>query len=314
MSLSPKFLRLTGCSAFFVFASAFAAVQPSVVHEASAVVRHNPQADLPPMLQDFDSYVDSARKTFNVPGIAVAIVKDGKVVFEQGYGLREVGKPEKVDAHPVRDCIQHQGIHRRGAADAGRAGQGGYGRSRHRLSAVVSDVRSVRDARDAHARFAGAPQRPEPGRGRSAVLATDQLHDQGRGRTPAKVPLTNGFRSHYAYDNILFAVATLIIEKASGQSYADYVRDHIFKPVGMDESLVDMTYLKPGMDVRRDTPLRLQGSEAGAADGMAQRSRARRHLCQRARSGQMDERAAWPAANCLAWVRMASRTSSVFAR
>jgi CubicO group peptidase (beta-lactamase class C family) len=101
MSLSPKFLRLTGCSAFFVFASAFAAVQPSVAHEASAVVRHNPQADLPPMLQDFDSYVDSARSTFNVPGIAVAIVKDGKVVFEQGYGLREVGKPEKVDARTL---------------------------------------------------------------------------------------------------------------------------------------------------------------------------------------------------------------------
>ncbi|CAM5250726.1 Serine hydrolase OS=Rhodanobacter lindaniclasticus OX=75310 GN=B1991_12105 PE=4 SV=1 [Rhodanobacter lindaniclasticus] len=65
----------------------------------------------------------------------------------------------------------------------------------------------------------------------------------------AKVPLKHGFRSHYAYDNILFAVATLVIEEASGQSYADYVRQHLFQPVGMDESLIDMTYLKPGMDV-----------------------------------------------------------------
>ena len=47
----------------------------------------------------------------------------------------------------------------------------------------------------------------------------------------------------------LFAVATLVIEQASGQSYADYVRQHIFQPVGMDESLIDKTYLKPGMDV-----------------------------------------------------------------
>jgi CubicO group peptidase (beta-lactamase class C family) len=65
----------------------------------------------------------------------------------------------------------------------------------------------------------------------------------------AHVPIKNGFRSGYAYDNILFAVATLVIEQASGQSYADYVREHIFKPVGMDESLIDKTYLKPGMDV-----------------------------------------------------------------
>jgi CubicO group peptidase (beta-lactamase class C family) len=64
----------------------------------------------------------------------------------------------------------------------------------------------------------------------------------------AHVPIKNSFRGHYAYDNILFAVATLVIEKVSGQSYADFIRQHIFKPVGMDESLVDCTYLKPGMD------------------------------------------------------------------
>jgi CubicO group peptidase (beta-lactamase class C family) len=63
------------------------------------------------------------------------------------------------------------------------------------------------------------------------------------------VPIKNGFRSGYAYDNILFAVATLVIEQASGQSYADYVRQHIFQPVGMDDALIDKTYLTPGMDV-----------------------------------------------------------------
>jgi CubicO group peptidase (beta-lactamase class C family) len=65
----------------------------------------------------------------------------------------------------------------------------------------------------------------------------------------AQVPIKNGFRSGYAYDNILFAVATLVIEEASGQSYADYLREHLFQLVGMDDTLVDMTGLKPGMDV-----------------------------------------------------------------
>jgi CubicO group peptidase (beta-lactamase class C family) len=63
------------------------------------------------------------------------------------------------------------------------------------------------------------------------------------------VPIKNGFRSGYAYDNILFAVATLVIEQASGQSYADYIRTHLFQPVGMDESLIDKNDIAPGMDV-----------------------------------------------------------------
>jgi CubicO group peptidase (beta-lactamase class C family) len=50
------------------------------------------------------------------------------------------------------------------------------------------------------------------------------------------VPLTNSFRAEYAYDNILFAVAGLVIEQVSGQPWADFVRERIFTPLGMTES------------------------------------------------------------------------------
>ena len=56
---------------------------------------------LPAQLQDFDAYVEAVRKAFDVPGVAVAIVKDGKVVLERGYGVRELGKPAPVDAHTM---------------------------------------------------------------------------------------------------------------------------------------------------------------------------------------------------------------------
>ena len=45
---------------------------------------------------DLAPVVEATRKTFDVPGIAVAVVKDGEVVLAEGYGLREAGKPEKV--------------------------------------------------------------------------------------------------------------------------------------------------------------------------------------------------------------------------
>ncbi|NEL41899.1 MAG: beta-lactamase family protein, partial [Xanthomonas perforans] len=55
-------------------------------------------AELPAGMQQFDAQMERVRKQFDVPGIAVAIVKDGQVVLERGYGVREIGKPAPVQA------------------------------------------------------------------------------------------------------------------------------------------------------------------------------------------------------------------------
>ena len=49
----------------------------------------------------FDAFVAAVQKQFDVPGVAVAIVKDGQVVLERGYGVRKLGEPVKVDAHTM---------------------------------------------------------------------------------------------------------------------------------------------------------------------------------------------------------------------
>lgn len=43
----------------------------------------------------------AVQKQFDVPGIGVAIVRNGAVALERGYGVREVGKPEPVSAHTM---------------------------------------------------------------------------------------------------------------------------------------------------------------------------------------------------------------------
>src|SRR5208282_5424793 len=50
---------------------------------------------------DLDSYVANSLKTFEVPGMAVAIVKDGKIVAAKGYGVRKLGDPAPVDEHTM---------------------------------------------------------------------------------------------------------------------------------------------------------------------------------------------------------------------
>lgn len=48
-------------------------------------------------LEGFDSFVEQSLRDFQVPGAAVAVVHDDKVVFLKGFGVREAGKPAKVD-------------------------------------------------------------------------------------------------------------------------------------------------------------------------------------------------------------------------
>ncbi|MEO8365598.1 MAG: serine hydrolase domain-containing protein [Pseudoxanthomonas sp.] len=48
-------------------------------------------------LQQVAAFVEQMREEFDVPGVAIGIVQDGKVVMSQGFGVRELGKPEKVD-------------------------------------------------------------------------------------------------------------------------------------------------------------------------------------------------------------------------
>src|SRR6478609_4425659 len=51
--------------------------------------------------QEVDNLVNRTLTTFNVPGIAVAIVKDGKVILAKGYGVKSILTNQKVDANTL---------------------------------------------------------------------------------------------------------------------------------------------------------------------------------------------------------------------
>ena len=48
-----------------------------------------------------DSLVEQTRKTFDVPGIAVAVIKDGKVIHSKGYGVRSLNTNLPVDTNTL---------------------------------------------------------------------------------------------------------------------------------------------------------------------------------------------------------------------
>lgn len=52
-------------------------------------------------LEEFEQDFEEGLNSEGIPGAAVAIVKDGRVVFQKGFGIKEKGKPERVDEHTV---------------------------------------------------------------------------------------------------------------------------------------------------------------------------------------------------------------------
>ena len=55
----------------------------------------------PEPLAGFDALITKAVKDWRIPGLAIAVVKDGQLVFAKGYGVRELGKPDLVDTHTL---------------------------------------------------------------------------------------------------------------------------------------------------------------------------------------------------------------------
>jgi len=248
MSPRPLSLRLAVCGALLALATA-ASARTAPRPQATPVGAAGATA-VPAQLQDFDAYMADTLKTFKVPGIAVAIVKDGKLVLAKGYGVRELGQPAKVDADTLFAIASNTKAFTAAAlqmlADEGKLD----------MDARVIDylpgfrmsdpyVTHEMRVRDLLAHRSGLSL----GAGDLLYWPPTSYTTQDVVKHLADVPIKNSFRGHYAYDNILFAVATEVIEKVSGQRYADFVREHIFQPVGMDESVIDCTYLKPGMDV-----------------------------------------------------------------
>ncbi len=204
-------------------------------------------AALPPALQDLDTRVERVRKQFDVPGIAIAIVKDGQVVLERGYGVRELGKPEPVDAQTLFAIASNTKAFTAASlsilADEGKLKLDDRV-IEHLPWFQMADPYVTREmrVRDLLSHRSGLSL----GAGDLLFWPATSYSNEEVVRRLAQVPLKGGFRDRYAYDNILYAVAQKVIEQVSGQSYAEFVRQRIFVPVGMSGARINSDYLQPG--------------------------------------------------------------------
>src|SRR5262245_29491815 len=69
-----------------------------------ATAQQKPDAAMAKKVAAFDAYIRKTQQEWEIPGLSVAVVKDGKVILSKGYGVRELGKPEAVDTQTLFVC------------------------------------------------------------------------------------------------------------------------------------------------------------------------------------------------------------------
>jgi CubicO group peptidase (beta-lactamase class C family) len=198
----------------------------------------------------FDAVVAQVRRTFEVPGVAVALVKDGQVVLERGYGVRELGKPAQVDAHTLFAIASNTKAFTATALNMLQED------GRLKLTDRVIDHLPWFRMSDPYVTFHMRVRDLLAHRSGLGLGAGDLLYWPTTTYTTREVaerlkdvPLAGGFREQYAYDNILFGVAQLVVEQAAGQSFKQFLQQRIWQPLGMAETRYNSDDLAAGDDV-----------------------------------------------------------------
>jgi len=199
---------------------------------------------------DLDAYVAASMKTFDVPGMAVVIVKDGKILVAKGYGVRKLGDPTPVDEFTLFGI----GSNTKAFTSAALATLVDEGKLSwddpvyQRLPGFVmydpyvSHEMSIRDL---------LTHRSGMGLGEGDLLFwphTTYTRDEVIYKLRFMKPHSS-FRSHYAYDNLLYMTAGQIIPAVTGTTWDDYIRQRIFTPLGMTHSNVTNAGIKGGDNV-----------------------------------------------------------------
>ncbi|SDK62868.1 CubicO group peptidase, beta-lactamase class C family [Catalinimonas alkaloidigena] len=188
-------------------------------------------------LKGLDRYVDEARQAWEIPGMALTIVKDGKVVYAQGFGVRNLDTREPVDAHTL---FSNASTTKAFVATA---------------LLMLSDEGKV-DLDAPVIRYLPGFRVADPYVTRALMVRDLLSHRTGVEPTNLWVydsldlsddyvrrlqfaPQHSSLRSHYQYNNDMFIVAGKVIEAVTGQPWETYVQQRILTPLGMAETLTN---------------------------------------------------------------------------
>ncbi|TAE38409.1 MAG: serine hydrolase [Sphingobacteriales bacterium] len=196
--------------------------------------------------QQIDSLTEKTLSTFNVPGIAVAVIKDGKIIHAKGYGIRSIKGNQKVDENTLFGVASN--------TKAFTAAALGMLVDANKLTWDTKVVKIIPDFKmyDAYVTREFTvhdllTHRSGLGLGAgdlmiwpdSSLVTKTQLIHNLRYLKPV-----SSFRTKFDYDNLLYIVAGEVVTRISGISYEDFIESKIIKPLGMSQTAASWYRLK----------------------------------------------------------------------
>lgn len=195
-------------------------------------------------LESLDAYYEKALNDWNLPGMAIGIVKDGELIFSKGYGVLEVGRRGAPDENTLFAIASNTKAFTASIlAMLVQEGKIGWNdRVQEYLpwfevyDPWVSRQATIRDLlshRIGLGTFSGDVVWYKSG------LSTEEIVGAA-----AHLPQAFDFRSGYGYSNLMYMAAGLVIEVVTGKSWAENVKERILDPLGMNRTIVGTAELE----------------------------------------------------------------------
>jgi len=207
------------------------------------------QADPKVQLKGFPEFVTKIMAEWKVPGMAVAIVKDGKVIFAEGFGLRDVKQDLKVTPHtifPIGSCSKAFTAAGVGIlVDEGKVGWDEPVRTYLPDFKLQGEYASAHiTLRDLLSHRTGLPRHDLMWMG--GQFDRRELYDRLR-----YLEMNKELRAVWQYQNLMFMTAGYLVGKVDGSSWEDFMQKRIIDPLGMKETNFSVALTQKAADFSR---------------------------------------------------------------
>lgn len=193
-----------------------------------------------------DQLIKQSLMTFSVPGISVGIIKDGKVVYSKGFGVRSLKNNKKMNEKTLVGVASNsKGFTCFALAMLVEQGKIKWEDKvrKHIPEFALKDSWATNEftIRDLVTHKSGLP------RGAGDLMFFPEGNDFTVNDIIKNVKhLTpeSSFRSKYGYSNNMYIIAGEVIKRVSGLSWEEFIEQRIMKPVGMNLSKASYNRVK----------------------------------------------------------------------
>jgi CubicO group peptidase (beta-lactamase class C family) len=191
----------------------------------------------PSFIKDsLENYIQQGMKQWEIPGLAIVIVKDGKIVLMKGYGVKEMGKNDPVDENTLFMIASNSKLFT--ATSLAKLEAEKKLSLNDKVTKYIPwyklydpNVTSLVTIRDVLSHRLGTKTFQGDFTFWNASMPRDTVIWKMRTLVPSGV-----FRQDYGYCNSGYVTAGKILETVTGMKWEDYIEDNFLKPLGMNNS------------------------------------------------------------------------------